>query len=57
MQEDVEDIRMGLFDFIEEDDAVGTAANGFGELTAFVIADVSRRRPNQARYGMFFHVF
>ena len=48
---------MGLFDFVEEDDAVGTAADGFGQLAAFIVADVSRRRPDEAGHGVFFHVF
>ena len=57
LQEDVEDVRMGLFDFVEEDDAVRTTADGFSELAPFIIADISRRSPDQAGYGMFFHVF
>ena len=57
LQQDVEDIRMGLFDFIEEDDAVRTTTDGFRELAPFIIADISRRSPDQTGYGMLFHVF
>ena len=57
LQQDVENIGMSLFDFIEEDDAVGVTAYGFGELTAFIIADISRRRTDQTGYGVLFHVF
>ena len=32
-------------------------AYSLGQLTAFVIADVSRRRTDQTRYGMLLHVF
>ena len=42
LQQDVEDIGMRLFDFVEEHDGVGTAADLFGELAAFFIADVAR---------------
>ena len=32
-------------------------AHGFRELTPFFIAYISRRRTNQAAYGMLFHIF
>ena len=38
---------MGLFDLVEEDDAVGAAADGLGELTALVVAQIARRRTQQ----------
>ena len=48
---------MGLFDLVEQHDAVRLAAHGLGELAAFVIADVSGRRADQARHGELLHVF
>ena len=40
---------MGLLDLVEQDHRVGPAAHRFGELAAFVIADVSRRRADETR--------
>ncbi len=56
LEEDIEDIGVGLFDFVEEDDAVGAAADGFGELAAFIVADVARRGSDETADGVFFHV-
>ena len=57
LEQYVKDVRVGLFNFIEENHAVRTAPHGFRELTAFFIPHVSGRRPDEARNGMFFHVF
>ena len=57
LQEDVEDVVVGLLDFVEEDDAVGTAAHGFAELPAFLVSDVAGRRADEPRDGVFLHVF
>ena len=48
---------MRLLDFVEEHDRVGTAADLLGELAAFFVADVARRRADQARDRMLLHVF
>ncbi len=56
LQQHVEDIGVRLFDFVEEDDRVGTAMDGLGELAAFVVAHVARRRADEASHGVFFHV-
>ena len=48
---------MGLFDLVEEDDRVGLAAHRLGELAALLVADVSRRRADQAADREFLHVF
>ena len=52
LQEDVEDVGVRLFDFVEEDHGVRAAAHRFGELAAFLEADVSRRRAEQTRDGV-----
>ena len=57
LQQYVKDICMCLFDFVQQDYAVRMTAYSLGQLTAFVIADVSRRRTDQTRYGMLLHVF
>src|SRR5208283_4531821 len=48
LQEDVEDVGMGLLDLVEEDDGIRPAADGLGELAALVVADVARRRSDEA---------
>ena len=47
---------MGLFDLIEQHNAVGVAAHGLGQLAALLIADVSRRRTDQTRDAEFLHI-
>src|SRR5690606_29188391 len=44
LQEQVEDFRRGLLDFVEQHDGIGTAAQRFGELAAAIAVLVSRRR-------------
>ena len=56
LQQDVEHVRVGLFDLIEQHNAVGVAAHGLGQLAALLIADVSRRRTDQTRDAEFFHI-
>ena len=56
MQQDVEDVRVRLFDLVEQHHAVRLAAHSLGELAALVIADVSRRGTNETRDGEFLHV-
>jgi hypothetical protein len=41
LQEHVEHVRVRLLDLVEEDDAVGLAADGLGELASFSVADVA----------------
>ena len=56
MQQDVEDVRVRLFDLVEQHDTVRLAAHGLSELAALVIADVSRRGTNETRDGELLHV-
>ena len=56
LQQDVEDIRVRLFDFVEENHAVRPTTYRFRQLTAFVIADVAWRRTNQTADGVLLHV-
>ena len=46
---------MGLFDLVEEHDAVGLAADLLGELSRLVIADVARGRADDAGDREFLH--
>ena len=52
---DVEDLRVGLFNLVKQDHLIRAATDGFGQHTAFVVSDVARRRPDQARDGVLFH--
>ena len=57
LQQDVVDVFMGLFDLVEQDDAVWMRAHGIDELPALFEADVARRRADQPRDRVLFHVF
>ena len=48
---------MGLFDFVQQNDAKGLAANNFGQLPPALKTNVARRRPQQSRNGVLLHVF
>ena len=56
LEQDVKDIWVGLLDFVQEDDGVRFLANLLGQLAAFFMAYITRRRTNQARHGVFLHV-
>ena len=48
LQQDVQHIRMRLFDLVEKDDGVGLAADLLGQLAGLVIADIARGRADDA---------
>ena len=56
LQQDVEDVRVGLLDLVEQQHAVRLAPHGLGELAALVVADVAGRRADQSRDGVLLHV-
>src|SRR5215204_6240220 len=56
LQHDVEDIRVGLLDLVEENDAVRATPHLLSELSALVVADVARRRTDEAAHRMALHV-
>ena len=56
LKQDVEYIRMCLFNFVKQNDRIRTAAYRFGQLAALFIAHVSGRRANETRHGEFLHV-
>ena len=47
---------MRLFDLVEEDDGIGSAAHRLGQSAALLVADVSRRSADKAGDGELFHV-
>ena len=56
LQQHVEHVAVRLLDLVEQDDAVGAAPDGFGELPALVVADVPGRRAHEARDRVLLHV-
>jgi len=57
LQENVEDVRVRLFDFVEQQHAVGLLGDRLGQQATLVEPDVTRRRADQAGDGMTLHVF
>ena len=56
LEQDVEHVRMGLLDLVEQEHRVRLAAHGLGELAALVVADVARRRADEPGHGVLLHV-
>ena len=56
LQEDVEHVRVGLLDLVEQEHGVRLAAHRLGELAALVVADVARGRAHEPRDGVLLHV-
>ena len=56
LQEELQDIRMGLLHLVKEDDGVGTAADGLGQLAALLVAHVARGRADQPGDSELLHV-
>src|SRR5260370_31078689 len=52
--EKFQNIGMSLLAFVEKNDGIGAAANGFGENASFAVTDVARRRTFVARNGVGF---
>ena len=57
LQQHVEHVLVRFLDFIEEHHRIRLAPDRFAQLPAFFVADVTRRRTDQARDGVFLHVF
>ena len=56
LQKNAGDIAVCLFQFVEQDDAVRAAAHLFRKRPARVVADVARRRAEQARNAVRLHI-
>ena len=52
LEQDVEHLRVGLLDLVEQHDGVRTAADGLGELAALLVPDVPGWRPDEPRDRM-----
>src|SRR6266540_2817806 len=55
LEQDVEDLGMGLFDLVQQDHGVWLATHGLGQLAALFIADVARRGTDQSSHGVALH--
>ena len=56
LQQHIEDIIMCLFDLIEQNHLIRPSPHGFCQRTTFFIANIARRRANQPRYRVLFHI-
>src|SRR5271166_349400 len=57
LQQDVEQVRVRLFDFVKQHHGVGRALDALGQLAALFVADVSRRRADELGDGVLLHEF
>ena len=57
LQENVEDVSMSFFDFVQQNHAVRIAAHGFRQSAAFFVSHITRRRADQASHAVSFHEF
>ena len=56
LQQDVENIRMGLFDLVEQQHGMRFFGHSLSEQTALIKANIARRGPDEAGHRMAFHV-
>ena len=56
LQQDVEEVRVRLLDFIQQDDGVRVALDLLGQLPALFVTDVAGRRSDQFRHRVLLHV-
>ena len=56
LQQRVEHVGVRLLHLVEQDHRIGLAPDLLGELAALVVADIARRRADQARDRVLFHV-
>lgn len=57
LQQDVEDVGMGLFYLVQQDHGIRGLAHGLGQQAALVEAHIAWRRTDEARDRVRFHVF
>ena len=57
LEQYVEHVGVGFLNFVKQYDGIWFPTNFFRQLAAFFVANVSRRCANEARYGVFLHIF
>ena len=56
LQQQIKDIGVSLFNFVQQHHAVGLTANGIRQLSTLIVAHIARGRTDQASCGVLFHV-
>ena len=56
LQQNVEYVWVRLLDFVQQDHRVGLPPNGLGKRTGIFVANVTRRRTDEPRYGKLLHI-
>ena len=56
LEQEVEDVRVCLLNFVKQHDGVRATTHFLGQLATFLVSDVARRCPDQARDGKLLHV-
>ena len=57
LQQDVEQVRVRLFDFVEQEHGMRMLVDRVGQKSALVVADIARRCANQPADGVALHIF
>lgn len=57
LQENIEEVHVGLFEFVEQQHGMRCFAYGAGEQSALIESDIARWRADQSRNRVFFHIF
>ncbi len=57
LQQDVEQVRVGLFDFVQQQHAMRMLIDAIREQAALIVADIAGRRADQTRDRVALHVF
>ena len=55
LQQDVEHVRVSFLHLVQQQQGIGPAAHRLGQVTALLVADVARGRPDHACHGVFLH--
>src|SRR5712691_3393653 len=57
LEQNIENVRMRLFDFVEKHHRIRMSANLLGELASFFVSNVARRCTDEARHRVLLHIF
>ena len=57
LQQQVEHLRVGFLDLVEQQDCVGILTDGFGQQPPLIETDVTGRRADQPGYRLPFQLF
>src|SRR4030042_5963871 len=57
LEQDIEDVDMGFFDLIQQENAIGMLANRISKQASLVKSDIPGGSTNEPGNRMFFHIF